>query len=229
MGEMKMKTMRISILCCVVLLFAAPLLCAQDLSKYRGFSFGMSLTALLKRTDLSISEVKAIHVHPALIQEVTWRPPNLAGPSFQSDSVEQIHFSFCNGGLYKISATYDRTSTEGLTAKDMIKAITAKYGPATNVVAEAGPVPNAQYDMKPKPVASWEDSQYSFNLVRSSFSGDFELVIYSKRANADAEDAILEAVKWEEEQAPQREAARQKKEMDDLAVARQKNQKNFRP
>jgi len=37
------------------------------------------------------------------------------------------------------------------------------------------------------------------------------------------------AVKLDEQEAPQREAERQKKQMDDLEVARQKNRKIFRP
>ena len=36
-----MKTMRSSILCLIALLLIAPLLRAQDLSKYRAFSFGV--------------------------------------------------------------------------------------------------------------------------------------------------------------------------------------------
>jgi hypothetical protein len=83
--------------------------------------------------------------------------------------------------------------------------------------------------MKQKPVATWEDSQYSFNLVRSSFSGDFQLVIYSKRLNAEAEVALAEAVKLEKQEEPQREAKRQTKQTDDLEATRQKNQKSFRP
>src|SRR2546427_11222097 len=113
---MKMKTIRSSILCLVVLLLLAPLLRAQDLSKYRHFALGMSLTRVLERTDQRIADVKLIHGRPGLIQELTWWPPNLPGPSFRSDTVEQMLFSFQNGVLYKISVTYDRTSTEGLTA-----------------------------------------------------------------------------------------------------------------
>src|SRR6516165_2385452 len=41
--------------------------------------------------------------------------------------------------------------------------------------------------------------------------------------------SIVEAVKLEEQEGPQREAERVKKQMDDLEVARQKNQKTFRP
>jgi hypothetical protein len=226
---MKMKTMRSSILCFVVLLLAAPLLRGQDLSKYRHFTFGMSLTRVLERTDQKMADVKVIHGRPSLIQELTWWPPNLPGTSFRSDTVEQILFSFYNAELYKISVTYDRTSTEGLTAEDMVKSISAKYGPATSVKPEVDSATNERYDMRQKPVATWEDSQYSFNLVRSSFSGSFELLIYSKRLNAEAEVALAEAVKLEGQEEPQREAERQKKQIGNLEATRQKNQKSFRP
>ncbi len=224
-----MKTMRSSILCLVVLLLTAPLLRAQELSKYRHFTIGMSLSRVLERTDQKMADVKVIYGRPALIQELTWWPPNLPGASFQSDTVEQILLSFYNGELYKISVTYDRTSTEGLTAEDMVKSISAKYGPATNVMLVTDSAKIDRYDVRQKPVATWEDAQYSFNLVRSSFTDRLGLTIYSKRVNAEAELAIAEAVKLEEQESPQREAERQKKQMDDLETARQKNQKSFRP
>jgi hypothetical protein len=226
---MDMKTLRSSILCFVVLLLLAPLLRAQDLSKYRHFTLGMSLTRVLERTEQKMADVKVVHGRPALMQELNWWPPTLPGRSFQSDTVEQILFSFYNGELYKISVTYDQTTTEGLTAEDMVKSISAKYGSATNVALEIDSSKNDRYDVTQKPVASWEDAQYSFNLVRSSFSDHLGLIIYSKRVNAEAELAIVEAVKLEEQEGPQREAERVKKQMDDLEVARQKNRKIFRP
>jgi hypothetical protein len=189
----------------------------------------MNLTKLLERTGQRMTDVKMIHDRPALIQELTWWPPKLPGTSYQSDSVQQMLFSFYNGELYKISVIYDRTSTEGLTAEDMVKSVSAKYGPATNVALEIDSATNEQYEVRQHPVAWWEDSQYSFNLVRSTFSGGFELVIYSKRVNTEAEAALAEAVKLEKQEEPQREAARQKKQTDDLEVARQKNKKGFRP
>ena len=224
-----MKTMRSSILCFVVLLLTAPLLRAQDLSKYRHFTLGMSLTKVLERTGQKMADVKLIHSRPALVQEIGWWPPSVPGVSFQSDTVEQILFSFYNGELYKISVTYDRTSTEGLTAEDMVKSISAKYGPATNAAVEIDPAKNDGYVVRQKPVASCEDAQYSFNLARSSSTDHLGLIIYSKRVNAEAELAIAEAVKLEEQEGPNREAERQKKQTDDLEVARQKNRKIFRP
>jgi hypothetical protein len=226
---MKMKMLRSSILFFVVLLLTAPLLRAQDFSKYRHFTLGMNLTGVLEHTNQKMADVKVIHGRPALIQELTWWPPNLPGASFQSDTVEQILFSFYNGELYKISVTYDQTSTEGLTDEDMVKSISAKYGPATYIALPINLTKNDRYDVTQKTVASWADAQYSFNLVRSSFSDHLGLVIYSKRVNAEAELAVLEAVKLEQQEGPQREAERQKKETDDLEAARQKNRKIFHP
>jgi hypothetical protein len=43
--------------------------------------------------------------------------------------VREILFSFYNGELYKISATYERSAIEGLTAEDLAQSISEKYGP----------------------------------------------------------------------------------------------------
>lgn len=224
-----MTTLRRSIFCLVVLFLLIPSLRAQDFSKYRHFTLGMSLTKLLERTDQKMSDVKTIHGRPALIQELTWWPPSAPGTSLRSDSVEQILFSFYNGELYKMSVTYDRPSTQGLTEEDMVKSISAKYGPATIVAPEINSAANDRYSSKQMPVASWEDEQYSVNLVRSSFSDVLGLLVLSKRVNTQADLAIGEAVKLDEQEGPKREADRLKKQEDDLAVARQKNQKSFRP
>ena len=111
----------------------------------------------------------------------------------------------------------------------MVKSISVKYGPATIVAPEIDAAPNERYHSTQKPVASWEDAQYSFSLVRSSFSDVLGLVVFSKQVNAQAELAIVEALKLDEQEGPKRDAERQKKQMDDLEIVRQKNQKSFRP
>ncbi|MGB7439348.1 MAG: hypothetical protein WBR26_18105 [Candidatus Acidiferrum sp.] len=224
-----MKTIRSSILCLGALLFTASLLHGQDLSKYRGFSIGASLSNVLRLSERSLADVRTIHTEPMLIQELTWWPASIPGRSSQPDNVEQILLSFSNGELYKISVTYDRTSTEGLTAPDMVKSISVKYGPATGVQSEIDPAMDALYDTKEGPLASWQNSQYAFDLVRPSFSDVFGVVIYSKQVNAEVQVATAEAVKLEEQQRPEKEADAKKKEAGDLEATREKNQKSFRP
>ncbi len=223
-----MKTMRTSLFCCFALLIAAPMLHAQELSKYRTFSLGTSLAAVLKHTDQKPADVRLIHARPAMSQELTWWP-SPAGTSVRSEAIEQILFSFNDGELYKISVIYDRGATEGLTAADMMKALSLKYGPVTSVALEIDVTPKDHYDSSGKAIASWEDSEYSVNLVRSTFTDVFGLIIYSKRANAEADIAAAQAVILEKQEGPKREAARQQKETDDLEVARQKNRKIFQP
>jgi hypothetical protein len=224
-----MKTMRTAVLCFVVLLLTAPILRAQDFSKYRGFSLGTNLAAVLKHTDERLVDVRPTHEGSLLFQELTWRPASGIGVSSLAESVDELVFSFYKGELYKMVVTYERASTEALTADDMVKSIASKYGPATSIALEIDSAGNEQYELRQKPVASWEDAQYSLNLVRSQFSNAFQLVIYSKRVHAEADAALAQVVKVDELEAPQRAVARQKKEADAIELTRQKNQKSFRP
>jgi hypothetical protein len=226
-----MNPMRRSILCFVALLVLAPMLDAQtaDLSKYRDFSIGTSVTVVLNRTGQKLGEVTEVSARPALVQQLTWWPGTLPGTPMHKDAVEHIAFHFFNNALYKISVTYERKATEGLTADDMIEALSAKYGSPASVAPQTAQNPNDRYAARRESVASWEDAQYAFSLVRSSFSDDFELIVISKRLNAEAEIAVAEAAKLDEQERPQKDADRQKKEMTDLETTRQKNQKTFRP
>jgi hypothetical protein len=67
------------------------------------------------------------------------------------------------------------------------------------------------------------------SFFHSTSPNSFGLAVFSKQLNAQAEAAIVESVKLAKEQAPQKEIDRQKKEVDDLDIARQKNIKSFRP
>src|SRR5229473_1138332 len=208
---MKMKALRNSILCFVVLLLTAPLLRAQDLSKYRDFSLGMSLPELSSQVDLRPLQTKLIQKHPAVIQELTCWPGGSSDYSRQTDSVWQIFFSFYNGELFRILVTYDRDATHGLTAEDMVRAISTKYGTPTRPVGEISFPTNELYRWTEKVIARWEDSQYSINLVRSRFLNSFSLVMFSKRLDAQAEAAIAKSLKMEGQADPQKAIDRQGK------------------
>ncbi len=225
--KMAMKAMLSSFLVFTSLIAVTPISRAQDLSKYREFVLGTNLTTVLKLTNQKLTDVNQSPGISRKLQDLTWWPPSALGSLYRSDSVEQILFSFCDSALYKMTVTYDQNATEGLTTEDMVKSISEKYGPPTAVFQEVAG--NNHYGTREKAVANWEDSQRSVNLVRSSFSNRFGLVIYTKRVNAEAELAIKEGAIREQQEGPMREAARQKKQTDDLEAARQKNQKSFRP
>jgi len=227
-----MRTMMRSLVVCflmiIVILLSPSRVHAQDLSTYRDFSFGMTVADLSKQIDQKPANAAVLHERPALIEELTWWPPQPYGPSRPAEPVDQILFSFYNGALYRMLVTYENSATKGLTEEDMIRAVSAKYGIATRPIAVVNFPMNPSYKTTEKVIARWEDSQYSLNLFRS-YGDTFAIVMFTKQLDAQAGTSIAESVKLDQEEAPQKEAARVKKTADDLEGERQKNIKTLRP
>ena len=222
------RILAISILWAVL---SAPLLCAEDLSRYREFQFGMNLLAVVKQAEMKPSDAKVIHQRPAVIQELEWQLRRVPGPSTEKDPVQGILFSFYNGELFRMVVNYDRYRTEGLTTEDVIEAISATYGTAGRPAAEI--VFPSTYNENVKVLARWEDSQYSLNLVRSSYNPSFGMVVYSKRLDALAQAAITEAIRMDVNEAPQRAIERDQKQEAEIRVQQERtrlvNKPGFRP
>jgi hypothetical protein len=211
---------------------ASALLRAGDLSRYRSFQIGTDLATIAGQVQMNPSQAKVVHQRPALIQELEWRPQPL-GPSTQVESADGVVFSFYNDQLYRIVVNYDRYKTEGLTAEDLIGAISATYGTATRAAAEII-LPSIYGDNETLEVlARWEDAEYSINLVRFSHQPSFTLVALSKRLDPLARAAVTEAVRLDAQEAPQREIELQKKQAEENRVQQEKarlaNKPSFRP
>jgi hypothetical protein len=210
---------------------SASLLCGAELSSYREFHLGASLQTVAKQAEVKASEARVVHERPELIQELDWQPHRLPGPAAELDSVDQILFTFYNDQLFRMLVSYDRRRTEGLTLDDMIEVISAKYGPATRGDAEI--IFPSAYTKKVAVIARWEDSESAFNLIHSAYHPGFSLVVVSKPLDALAQTAAVEAVRLDDQEAPQREIERQKKRQDDERAqqdrARLANKPGFRP
>jgi hypothetical protein len=214
-----------------ILCGAMGLLHAADLSSYRGLKLGMSLAAAAKQAGTKPSEARLLHQRPAVIQEMNWelRAPIQVNP--KPDPVKDGLLSFFNGELFRIIVTYDRYKVEGMTAEDMIQAISATYGPATMPKAEIAY--HSNYAEVAPVVARWENAEYSYDLVRTGDRSSFALVLYSKPLDVLAQAAIVESARLDAQEAPQREMDKQKKRDEDanlvLEKARSVNKPNFRP
>ena len=189
----------------------------------------MTLTDLSKQIDAKPDDVKVIHSHPAQIEELTWWLPQAYLASRPAEPVSQILFSFYNGALYRMVVTYDSAATKGLTDEDMIRVVSGKYGEATRPVAEISFPTNPRYSETEKVIARWEDPSYSLNLFRSSSSNGYAIVLFAKQTDAQAAVSIAESIKLEQQEAPQKEAARAKKEAQDLEADREKNIEDTSP
>jgi hypothetical protein len=203
---------------------------AGDLSKYRNFELGSDVVTVVKQAAEDPSQAKVIHSRPALIQDFEWRPQPLGAP--QTESVKEILFSFFDGELFRIQVDYDRYQTEGLTAADFVDALAQTYGPAIKPTAPAKVAPS-NYGEQEEVVAQWENSQYRFDLVRLSYGPTFRLVGVLKRLEQPVQTATVEAKRLDDQEAPQRDAARRASEEEavktNLEKARLANKPKFRP
>jgi hypothetical protein len=211
----------------------APAMGGRDLSRYRGFQFGETLPAVAKQAGLDVSQAKVIHERPALLQELEWPIWLASNFSAPQDPVRTILFSFYNGELFRILVSYDPSATKGLTTEDLTEAISAQYGTATKPANVAIAFSSTQVDNDSEAViARWENSQYSFDLYRSSYQPTFGMIAFSKRLDALARSATAEAIRLDAVEAPQREIQRQNQEdeknRESLEKARQVNKSKFR-
>lgn len=211
-------------------LSTAPLLSAVPLDAYRGFRFGMSVSQAAEQAGMKATDAVSVYQRPALIQLLDFRPAPFHS-SEPTDPVSQISLTFYNGELARIAVLYDRYKVDGMTPEDMIEALSAAYGTASRPVAE---IAYRSLSAEAAPVlARWEDSQYSYNLIRLEDRSTFALVLFSKRLDALAQPAIVEGARLDAVDAPAKEEQRVRKVADDARVAQERsrlaNKASFRP
>jgi hypothetical protein len=230
---MNARTLAISVFCVAV---APQGLQGQGLAQYRNFALGSDLAAVCDRAGVAASEAKTIHERPAVLQDLEWRPSRWIGgsTSVSTDPVEQVLFSFYNNQLFRIVVDYNNDRTEGMTESDMIDALSAVYGAPVKRTAGAGRAVSRVETESGSPLARWGDDQYAVVLYRnSSYHQTFRLVVTAPALDDLARKALVQAARMDEQEAPQREVARQKKERDDgravAEKARTANKATFRP
>jgi hypothetical protein len=206
---------------------------AQDLSKYHDFQFGMTLDSVAKQIQMKTTDAKTIHERPALIQTLQWNLVGYSPPGAKNTSVRSIRFDFYNGELWKMVVTYSPAEINGLTADDIIEAVSEVYGTATTPGDSVSVSNSTTYEDQEKVLARWDDAEYSYNLYHAAFGNTFGLVAFSKMLDLMARNASHEADRLDNLEAPAKELARQKKQAEDIRAAqeaaRSTNKPKFHP
>lgn len=226
-----MTSIRILALSIAWVVIASAPVSAQDLSRYRDFQLGMSVVMVARQAGI-MPEPRVLHQRPELIQELMWQPPRVSISVPQRDPVGKVLFTFYNDQLFRMVVSYDREKTLGLTAEDVIDAISTRYGLALLRATErpsAAPVSSSA----DKILAQWEDSQHSATLFSSSYQATFALMVVSKRLDALAQVATADAILLDKREAPEMELARLRQQTEGERVkqveARRVNKPAFRP
>ena len=215
-------------------LLFSTLLYSQGGPRYRDFQLGGDLPSISALTGVAVSEAKAVHLRPALMQELRWqRPYSSSTTPSQTDSVKQIVFSFYNDQLSKMVVDYDHERTAGMTDADLIEAISVDYGPRVKPGARTGRGTLTRVEEESGTlVARWAGADYAVALYRG-FGSDVRLIVASPKLDALARTADIQATRLDDREAPQREIARQKKETEDARASQEKsrvaNKAAFRP
>lgn len=207
---------------------------AADPGAYREFRLGTSTADVIARAGAAERDIRTLHERPALLQELSWRPPYRIGvAATDRDPVADIVFSFIDNQLFKMVVDYDRSRTEGLTRDDMIASLSAVYGPRSTSPAPATRRTDTESIDAPTMVARWRHGDTTITLQESAYSGGFGLVIGSVSLEALARKAQTAAVTMEARDAPAREAARVKAEAEAAKAAAEKtratNKAAFKP
>jgi hypothetical protein len=233
------RTMAVSVLGFVLL--SSHSTHAQGRSHYRDFALGSSVASVSTLAKMAAGDARTIHARPAFMQELEWRPQYFSSFTASSaDPVQKIVFSFYNDQLSKMVVDYDRDRTAGMTGDDIIGALSISYGPAGKPLLRTARTPLTEIDGESSfAIARWGDADYSVVLYRadSSYGGSssalFRLVVSSPTLEALARTAAGQAVRLDEREAPERESARHKKEVEEARLASEKareaNVAAFRP
>ena len=222
------RSFQIPFFCLTIGTFLLP---AADLSSYRGFQFGMNLTRAAELAGMKPSDAKLSEQRPLTIQTLDFQPNLFHSAAAKDDPVSGITLSFSNNELFRMAVVYDRYKLEGMTTDDMIQALSKTYGTASKPTAEIAY--HSYYAERVPVIARWEDTEYSYNLVRSEDRSTYALVLYSKALDARAQTGIVEGARLDALEAPQKEADRVKKQTEENEMLQEKsrlaNKASFRP
>lgn len=93
---------------------------AGDLSHYRHFEFGASVSQVARITGVEPSDITVTVKRSAKIQDLDWHPHYIYRGD---DPVPECVFSFYEGQLFRIVVAYESSKTEGPGVPDLVESI----------------------------------------------------------------------------------------------------------
>ncbi len=204
---------------------------AADLSQYREFVLGATLSDIAQQIKQNEAQAKTVQLRPAMIQELEWRPQSL-NSSFITEPVKEATFTFYDGELFRVLVNYDRFQTEGLKDRDLVESISAIYGPPSEPTVPAREVRGIYASMDVL-LAEWQDAEYRYELIRLPYGPSYRLVGFLRRLEEPVAKSMQEAKRLDDLEAPQRELERKASELQATeakdSAARLLNKEKFRP
>ena len=188
-----------------VALVSMPLHGNGQWSRYRGLTLGDSVATTVERLEIVEPTIKVLYERPSLVQELTWRPHRfISGASVAPDPLGELVLTFMDGKLVRMTATYDRDRTEGLSDADFLDLLGASYGLAR---VPTRPMGTVRFEPR-RTIGNWGDDDASVRLWSEDHPRRVGLTITSP-GDVALQTAIASGIIVERDAAPARELARQ--------------------
>jgi len=212
-----------------ILLFSLRLIGDGQWARYRVVTLGDSVATTIGRLEIVEPTIKVLYERPSLVQELTWRPHRfISGVSVSPDPLGELVLTFMEGKLVRITATYDRDRTQGLSDADFLELLGATYG-LPRVPTRATGV--ARFEPR-RTLANWGDDDASVRLWSEDHPRRVGLTITSP-GDVAMQEAIASGIIVERDAAPARELARQAAAAAAIKEREEKtrlaNKANFKP
>ena len=212
-----------------ILLFSLRLIGDGEWSRYRVVTLGDSVATTVERLEIAEPTIKVLYERPSLVQELTWQPHRfISGASVSPDPLGELVLTFMEGRLVRITATYDRDRTQGLSDADFLELLGATYG-LPRVPTRATGV--ARFEPR-RTLANWGDDDASVRLWSEDHPRRVGLTITSP-GDVAMQAAIANGIVVERDAAPARELARQAAAAAAIKEREEKtrlaNKANFKP
>lgn len=221
-----------ALLTCTLLLCADGAGAEMVFSHYRGVSLGDPVQLVVDRLGANLADVATVHLRPALIQRLTYRPRRfVSGLTLEPDALAEMVLTFHVGRLARIAVSYDRDRTAGLTDADLLTALSATYG--TSMLTSTPPPAMPSAAVEAEPIGRWGDTDTLVVLRREAYSSRVGLTITAIESDRAMQAAVADSLRLDAREAPARDAARR----DEAAKAasaradtiRQANKATFTP
>ena len=188
-----------------IVLVSTPLQGDAQWSRYRAVTLGDAVATVVERLAIEEPTIKVLYERPSLVQELTWRPHRfISGVSVTPDPLGELVLTFMDGKLVRMTATYDRDRTEGLSDGDFLELLGATYGLARIPARATGAV---RYEPR-RTVGNWGDEDAMVRLWSEDHPRRVGLTITSP-GDVALQTAIANGIILDREAAPARELARQ--------------------
>ncbi len=213
--------------------FVLPVASAESVfSRYRGVMLDDSVQVVVDHLKAAISDVKVVHARPTLVQQLSWRPRQfVSGVSIEPDPMAEMLLTFHLDRLVRIAVIYDRNRTAGLTDADLHDALSGLYGTSmlrSTPIGATIALPADQHT-----VGRWSDGETLVLLWREKYPDRVRLTITAIDADLAMQQAIVDGMRLETSEAPERDLARRAAEATALRArdenVRRDNKAAFKP